>query len=140
MTCRALHGVRTAIAAAAVLVSSGCASTATLCGDPNDTREPANRAFHAFNDTIDQAVLVPAARLYLRLPLGLRNSVHNFFDNAACPGTVLNPMLQGKLEPAVDGSARFVLDTTLGSGGLFDAATRSGLEREEADFGQTLAV
>lgn len=90
MTCRALPGVRTAIAAAAVLVSSGCASTATLSGDPDDSWELANRAFYAFNDAIDHAVLEPAAHLYLRLPPGLRDSVHNFFDNAAYPGTVLN--------------------------------------------------
>ena len=140
MTCRALPGVRTVIAAAAVLVSSGCASTATLSGDPNDPWEPANRTFYAFNDTIDRTVLEPAAHVYLRLPPGLRASVHNFFDNAAYPGTVLNQLLQGKLEPATEGSSRFVFNTTLGIGGLFDVATGFGLEREEEDFGQTLAV
>ncbi|MCY4470687.1 MAG: VacJ family lipoprotein [Thiotrichales bacterium] len=140
MICRAVPGVRTAIAAAAVLVSSGCASTATLSGDPDDSWESANRTFYAFNDALDQAVLGPAARLYLRLPPGLRDSVHNFFDNAAYPGTVLNQVLQGKLEPAMESSARFVFNTTLGIGGLFDVATGFGLEREEEDFGQTLAV
>ena len=140
MTCRSFPGVRTAIVAAAVLVSSGWASTATASGDPDDSWESANRNFYAFNDAIDRAVLAPAAHLYLRLPAGLRTSVHNFFDNAAYPGTVLNQLLQGKLEPAMEGSARFVFNTTLGIGGLFDVATRFGLEREEEDFGQTLAV
>ena len=140
MTCRTFPGVRTAVAAAAVLVSSGCASTATLSGDPDDSWESANRTFYAFNDAIDRAVLAPAAHLYLRLPAGLRTSVHNFFDNAAYPGTVLNQLLQGKFEPAMEGSARFVFNTTLGIGGLFDVATRFGLKREEEDFGQTLAV
>ena len=129
-----------AFAAAAVLASSGCASTATLSGDPNDSWESANRTAYAFNDALDQAVLEPVAHLYLRLPSGLRNSVHHFFDNAAYPGTVLNQLLQGKLEPAMEGSARFVFNTTLGIGGLFDVATRFGLEREEEDFGQTLTV
>ena len=64
MTCRAHCGVRTAIAAAVVLVSSGCASTAALSGDPNDSWEPANRAAYAFNDALDRAVLGPAAHLY----------------------------------------------------------------------------
>ena len=140
MTCRALPGVRAAIAAAAVLVSSGCASAATLSGDPNDAWEPANRTFYAFNDALDRAVLGPVAHLYLRLPSGLRDSIHNFFDNAAYPGTVLNQLLQGKLEPAMESSARFVFNTTLGIGGLFDVATGWGLERKEEDFGQTLAV
>ena len=53
---------------------------------------------------------------------------------------MLNQLLQGKLEPAMEGSARFVFNTTLGIGGLFDVATGFGLEREEEDFGQTLAV
>ena len=140
LTFRTFPGVCAAVAAAAVLVSSGCASTAILSGDPDDSWESANRTFYAFNDALDRAVLAPTAHLYLRLPSGLRDSVHNFFDNAAYPGTVLNQLLQGKFEPAMEGSARFVFNTTLGIGGLFDVATGFGLEREEEDFGQTLAV
>ena len=140
MTRHALRGFRMLLAGAAVLVSSGCATTATLSGDPNDQWESANRSFYAFNDALDRAVLAPVADLYLELPGGLRDSVHNFLDNAAYPGTVLNLLLQGKLEPAVEGSARFVFNTTLGILGLFDVATGMGLERREEDFGQTLAV
>ena len=40
----------------------------------------------------------------------------------------------------MEGSARFVFNTTLGIGGLFDVSTGFGLERQEEDFGQTLAV
>ena len=135
-----LRGFRVMIAAAAVLVSSGCTSTAPISGDPSDPWEPTNRTFYAFNDAVDQALLEPAAHLYLKLPGGVRNSIHNFLDNAAYPGTVLNQALQGKLEPAMEGVARFVFNTTLGIGGLFDVATGMGLERQEEDFGQTLAV
>ena len=128
------------IAAAVVLVSSGCASTASISGDPSDPWEPTNRTFYAFNEAVDQALLEPAANLYLKLPGGVRDSIHNFLDNAAYPGTVLNQVLQGKFEPAMEGTARFVFNTTLGIGGLFDVATGMGLERREEDFGQTLAV
>ena len=140
MTCRTFPGVCAAIAAAAVLVSSGCASTAALSGDPDDSWESANRTFYAFNDALDRAVLAPTAHLYLQLPSALRDSVHNFFDNAGYPGTVLNQLLQGKFKPAMESSVRFLFNTTLGIGGLFDVATGLGLEREEEDFGQTLAV
>ena len=140
MTVHALRGFRAIIAGAVVVVSSGCATTASLSGDPTDPWEPANRSFYAFNDALDQAVLEPVANLYLNLPGGLRDSVHNFLDNAAYPGTVLNLLLQGKFEPAMEGTARFVFNTTLGIGGLFDVSTGFGLEREEEDFGQTLAV
>ena len=140
MTVHAFRGCRPIIAAAIMMVSSGCTTVATIPGDPIDPWEPTNRTFYAFNDALDRAVLEPVANLYLNLPAGLRNSVHNFLDNAAYPGTVLNQLLQGKLEPAVEGAARFVFNTTLGIGGLFDVSTDFGLERKEEDFGQTLAV
>ena len=140
MNLHALRGCRAIVAGAAVLVSSGCATTAAISGDPIDPWEPTNRAFYAFNDTLDQAVVEPVANLYLKLPGGLRDSIHNFLDNAAYPGTVLNQLLQGKIERAMEGTARFVFNTTLGIGGLFDVSTGFGLERREEDFGQTLAV
>ena len=139
MTHHALHSCRVIVAGAAMLVVSGCATT-VADGDPGDPWEPANRTFYAFNDTLDRAVLGPAANLYLKLPGGLRESIRNFLDNAAYPGTVLNQLFQGKFERAAHDSARFVFNTTLGIGGLLDISTGIGLERHEEDFGQTLAV
>ena len=55
-------------------------------------------------------------------------------------GAALNRPLQGKLEPAMEGSARFAFNTTPGVAGLFDLAAGFGFERDEEDFGQTLAV
>ena len=140
MTVDLLRGLRAIIAGAVVVVSSGCATTASISGDPTDPWESTNRSFYAFNDAVDRAVLEPVANLYLNLPGGLRDSIHNFLDNAAYPGTVFNQLLQGKFEPAMEGTARFVFNTTLGIGGLFDVSTGFGLEREDEDFGQTLAV
>ena len=140
MNCHFSRGFRVLIAGVIVLISSGCATTAPISGDPFDPWEPTNRSFYAFNDAVDRALLEPAANLYLKLPGGVRESVHNFLDNAAYPGTVLNQILQGKFEPAMEGTARFVFNTTLGIGGLFDVATGMGLKRQEEDFGQTLAV
>ncbi len=140
MTVHALRGARAALVGAVAVVSSGCATVAATPGDPADPWEPANRTFYAFNDALDRAVLEPVASLYLKLPDGVRESIHNFLDNAAYPGTVLNQLLQGKFEPAMEGTARFVFNTTLGIGGLFDVSTGFGLERKEEDFGQTLAV
>ena len=140
MAVHAFRGCRSIIAAAIMVVSSGCTTVATISDDPLDPWEPTNRTFYAFNDALDRTVLEPVANLYLNLPAGLRDSIHNFLDNAAYPGTVLNQLLQGKIEPAVEGAARFVFNTTLGIGGLFDVSTDLGLERREEDFGQTLAV
>ena len=140
MIFRALRGFREIFAGVAVLLFSGCATTLTGSGDPYDPWESTNRVFYGFNHALDRTVVEPVADLYLRLPDGLRDSIHNFFDNAAYPGTVINQLLQGKFERAVEGSARFVFNSTLGIGGLFDVSTGFGLERHDEDFGQTLAV
>ena len=140
MTRHAFCSVRALVVCAVVLVTCGCASTATISGDPADPWESQNRIFYAFNDTLDRAVVAPVADLYLKLPGGMRDSIHNFLDNAAYPGTVFNQLLQGKPERAIEGTARIVFNTTFGIGGLFDVSTRFGLERHEEDFGQTLAV
>ena len=140
MICHAMRGCMAAVAVAAVLASSGCATTAAVSGDPADPWEPVNRTFYTFNDVLDRAVVEPVASLYLKLPGGLRAGVHNFLDNAAYPGTVVNQLLQGKFERAMEDSARLVFNTTLGIGGLLDVSTGFGLERHQEDFGQTLAV
>ena len=131
---------RMSIAVAAALAVSGCATTMSGPGDPTDPWEPVNRATYALNDALDQAVMKPAAKLYLKLPDSLRNGIHNVFDNAAYPGTVVNQLLQGKFELEMEDSMRFVFNSTLGIGGWLDLATGFGLERHEEDFGQTLAV
>lgn len=140
MICLSMQSFRIAFAAAAVLAFSGCATTGTTTADPADPWEPANRTTYAVNDTLDRALLKPVSDLYLKLPEGVRGSVRNFFDNAAYPGTVLNQLLQGKIKLAMEGSMRFVLNSTLGIAGLFDISSDLGLERHEEDFGQTLGV
>ena len=132
--CRAL------VAGVAALAMSGCATTGMRTGNPYDPWEPTNRAFYAFNDSLDRVVLEPIANLYLRLPARLRRSVTNFFDNAAYPGTAINQALQGKINLALRDSSRFVFNTTFGVVGLFDISTEFGLTRHDEDFGQTLAV
>ena len=140
MTLRAMRGFREVFAGVAVLLFTGCATIPNGIGDPYDPWESSNRVFYGFNDSIDRAVVEPVADLYLKLPGGLRNSIHNFFDNAAYPGTAINQLLQGKLDLALQDSARFVFNSTLGIAGLFDVSTKFGLDRHEEDFGQTLAV
>lgn len=122
----------------AVLLA-GCAGTQTS-GDPRDPWEPANRKFYAFNDALDKAILAPVAEQYVKLPEGLRSSVSNFFVNIGYPTTVINQFLQGKFEEGMEDTMRFVFNSTLGLGGLFDFASGIGLPRHQEDFGQTLAV
>ncbi len=121
-----------------VLALGGCATTG---GDPGDPVEPVNRAVFAFNDGLDKALLQPAVSAYTAVVPGrVRESVFNFFENLAYPTVAANAVLQGKFTQGIEDAARFVFNTTLGIGGLFDVATGFGLERHDEDFGQTLGA
>lgn len=107
----------------------------------SDPWEPVNRAVFRFNDTLDTYTLRPVARTYDRLmPKPLNDGVSNVFNNLGEPKNLVNNLLQGKFHDAGVDTARFLLNTTLGVVGVFDVATRMGLQRNDEDFGQTLGV
>jgi phospholipid-binding lipoprotein MlaA len=129
------------VLAAIVLLSfgvSGCATIPNGKPDSRDRYERFNRSVYKFNTTLDHAVLRPVARAYVRLPRPIRTGINNFFVNFTYPTTVANDLFQGKITDSVTDSARIVVNTTLGLGGLFDPASRMGLERHTQDFGLTL--
>lgn len=95
---------------------------------------------HAVHGLVDGVVLEPASQLYaFFLPPLVREGVGNLLSNLAYLDTVLNSLLQGKLEQGGSDLARFALNSTLGLAGVFDVATGMGFEEHEEDFGQTLA-
>ncbi len=118
---------------------TGCAEVPYR--NASDPWEPVNRPIYDLNDAIDRLVLKPVSDAYIRVTSEpVRASVSNFYDNAAYPETVLNNLLQGKAVAAASDTGRFVVNTTLGIGGLFDVAATMGLPKHEEDFGQTLGV
>jgi phospholipid-binding lipoprotein MlaA len=91
------------------------------------------------NDKLDRAVAKPVARTYVRaVPKPVRTGVSNFFENLRQPTVMINDALQGKFKSAANDLARFVLNLTVGVGGLLDPATQAGLDLNNEDFGQTL--
>lgn len=133
----ALLGSLIAIAFAVPAAASD--SSADGASKANDPLAPLNRKVLAVNYVLDRAVLQPASVVYRRVVPGFaRTGVRNFLNNIIEPRTILNQCLQGKLGAAAADSGRFVINSTLGVGGLFDPATAMGLERHSEDFGQTL--
>ena len=123
---------------ACCLTLAGCATTRSA-PSPGDPWERVNRGTYAFNDAVDRAVLKPVARGYQRaVPGVVRTGVTNFLSNLAYPTTLVNNLLQFKFKAALSDTARLLLNTTLGLGGLLDPATDVGLARNDEDFGQTL--
>ncbi len=106
----------------------------------HDPIEGFNRAMYAFNDKFDRYLLKPVAKGYHAVvPTPVRKSVSNFFSNLHDPGIMLNNLLQAKPKQAASDLGRFVVNSTVGILGLFDVATKWGMEKHNEDFGQTLA-
>jgi phospholipid-binding lipoprotein MlaA len=99
----------------------------------------ANRFTYRFNARFDRLVFLPAANQYRRLPSPVRTGVHDFFDNLAEIDSVINYTLQGRLGRGVRSLGRFVINSTVGIGGLIDVAERLRLPNRPTGFGTTLA-
>jgi phospholipid-binding lipoprotein MlaA len=106
-----------------------------------DPLERFNRAMFTFNEHFDRYLMKPVAKGYRAVvPRVVRRGVANFFSNLGEPITIVNDLLQGKPRQAGSDSARFLINSTLGVFGLIDVATHMGLQKNDEDFGQTLAV
>lgn len=106
-----------------------------------DPWEPMNRRVHAFNLAVDRAVMHPVARAYATVvPAPVRAGVSNFFDNLGAPIAFANLLLQGRPSEALETLGRFLVNTTVGIGGLFDPAGKAlKMHRHSADLGRTFA-
>lgn len=108
-----------------------------------DPWEPFNSTTFALNYNLDRYALKPAARVYSGvMPPDVQDSLSNAFDNLGFASRFLNSIFQGKLDRAGIEMQRFLLNSTLGVGGLFDVAKYMfGIEAPPAeDAGQTLAA
>ncbi len=109
--------------------------------DFNDPLEDTNRKIFDFNQAVDRHVLVPVATAYRTvLPEPVRNSLRDFLTNLKEPLVFANDTLQGKFARAKDTVVRFVVNSTIGMGGLVDVAGRWGIPYHEQDLGVTFGV
>lgn len=99
-----------------------------------------NRFMTGFNDVIYTYALTPVAKGYdYVVPDPIQGAFSDFFHNLLYPLRLVNNMLQGKWENSWDETKRFLINTTIGFGGLSDAATlHFDIPRHNEDFGQTL--
>ncbi|MEO8225083.1 MAG: MlaA family lipoprotein [Gammaproteobacteria bacterium] len=88
-----------------------------------DPWERVNRFTYRFNARFDEALFLPIANGYRRLPGPLRSGVGNFFGNLGEVHSMINYALQGRLGLGARSLERFLLNSTVGIGGLFDLAT-----------------
>jgi len=104
-----------------------------------DPWEEFNRSIYKFNYYFDKNVFLPVVSGYEFItPTFVQTGVSNFFGNIGEVRTFYNSLLQMKGVKALSTLGRFVTNSTIGIGGLFDPATSFGLKKYSEDFGQTL--
>ncbi len=123
---------------AGLLGLTGCATNSTSGVDPY---EDVNRGVFEFNEGLDEYLGEPISTAYDWItPEFVQTGIGNFFDNLKDINVALNNTLQGKYQKGGEDVGRFLLNSTVGLGGLFDIATKVGLKKHDEDFAQTLAV
>ena len=123
-------------------------STVFLTGSNADEKYSVNECFEKFsrgtlnfNQTLDRAIFKPIAKGYRVLPQPIRTGTNNFVSNLRSLLSFSNNVLQGDFKSAGNTAGRFVINTTVGILGVFDPASKMGLEKKSReDFGQTLGV
>jgi phospholipid-binding lipoprotein MlaA len=152
------NAIKSIIITVLVLILSGCAArSAILPGEvppmhtvsefsddenvsrTSDPWEGFNRSMYKFNYEADRFVLLPVVAGYETVvPRFARTGVSNFFANLSEVRTFYNSILQAKGKKSLVTLGRFLTNSTIGIGGLFDPATAFGLRREHEDFDRTL--
>jgi len=107
-----------------------------------DPWEPFNEKMFSFNYKLDRYVLKPVAKGYnVVVPDRVQQMIDSGFDNLLVVQRVVNNLLQWRLKGAGVELGRFLINSTLGIGGLFDIAKQEfGLQKTRVDFGQTLGI
>jgi phospholipid-binding lipoprotein MlaA len=104
-----------------------------------DPWEGFNRSIYRFNFYFDKYLFLPVVNGYEFItPTFLQERISGFYNNLDELQNFSNSLFQLKGLEAVTTLGRFVTNSTVGLGGLFDPATSFGLERHDQDFGKTL--
>lgn len=127
-----------------VLACGVMASTNLMAKDKYTVADPYesfNRKMYDFNESVDHYVASPIANGYKAVtPDFLQTGVFNFFNNLKNFNVVINDVLQAKFSQSASDMGRLTMNTTAGLAGFFDVAKHVGLEQNDEDFDQTLAV
>lgn len=132
-----------AILALLLAVPLGACATTSGAGptSEDDPYEGFNRGVWGFNRAVDKVALKPAATVYRTVtPVPARRGLSRALSNLTEPFSFINNLLQGRPDRAFNALGRFVVNSTIGVGGLADHASDLGLPPTPEDFGQTLAV
>ncbi|HBG05776.1 MAG: hypothetical protein A2075_19180 [Geobacteraceae bacterium GWC2_58_44] len=151
------HACRIALALALMLSLTGCAAirSNTLAevrprhsvsefkdqrfAEVADPWEAFNRSMYRFNFYLDKYFFLPVVTGYeFVTPDFVEDRISGVFNNLSEVRNLTNSLFQLKGVESATTLGRFLTNSTLGLGGMFDPATRFGLARQNQDFGKTL--
>ncbi len=136
----ALRGGSVVVCIAAMAALSACA-TVPNTSTPPDPLSGFNHAMLKVNDGVETVVAKPVDTIYRAVvPSVARGMLSNARANLSAPVTFANDLLQGQPRRASETFIRFLINSTVGFGGLVDVASAGGIAAHDEDFGQTLAV
>jgi len=105
----------------------------------DDPLEGVNRQVHALNLTLHSHVFGPIASLYrTHTPPAVREGIGNAVANITEPVTAVSAALAGEFAQAGNAAARFAINSTIGFGGVRDAAAEMGWPRAPMTLGDAL--
>lgn len=115
------------------------ASNGTAEGMETDPWEPFNSRMFSFNRNLDQHIFKPIARTWdFVVPDPVQHGLRNGVDNLDVGTRLVNSLLQGKFGAGQE-AARFLINSTVGIGGMFDVAKNQfNIDKSDEDTGQTL--
>ena len=106
-----------------------------------DPLEPINRVTSEFNRFLRGLVIDPVVDGYQAVtPEPVQDAVSNAVSNLSEPVTAVSSMLQGDTENAKSAAGRFIINTTVGVGGLGDPAAGMGMQSRPEDLGQAFGA
>lgn len=108
---------------------------------PDDPLEELNLPSFKATQAVDKAFIAPVAFAYKSvMPRPIRKGLRNFLQNLGEPVVFVNFLLQMKPGRAMETLGRFVVNTTIGAGGIVDVAKRKpfNLPHRNNGFADTL--
>ena len=120
-----------------LFILNGCSSSTKLVSENKDPFEKINRNVFQFNKYVDQKIISPISKTYVKkVPVRIRSGVSNHLKWMDMPNTIINSALQIDIENTVLASAKFLLNgLTLG---FYDLDKGETIIKKK-DFGSTLA-
>ncbi len=107
----------------------------------DDPLEPINRVTSEFNSLFRGLILDPLIDGYKAVtPEGMQRAISNAASNLSEPITAVSSFLQGDTDNAGNATKRFLVNSTLGVGGLSDPAKDMGIESRQEDLGQAFGA